>query len=114
MKFNFAMIVVAALTFTSQAMSDPIEGVWKRPNGILVKIAPCANTYCATAASGPHIGGHAGKLGSAIGGKYTGVLTDLENGNTYSGKGSITGNTMTISGCILGGLICKSESWERQ
>ena len=114
MKFTFVMIAATVLALTSHAMADPIEGVWKRPNGILAKIAPCANTYCATAASGPHIGGHADKLGSAIGGKYTGVLTDLENGNTYSGKGSISGATLIISGCILGGLFCKSESWKRQ
>ena len=114
MKKIISTSVVLTLAFAGPAWAEAIEGVWKRPNGILVKIAPCGDTYCATAASGPHKGGHADKLDSAVGGTYTATLTDLVTDKNYSGKGSVNGNRLSNSGCILGGLICKSEAWTRQ
>jgi uncharacterized protein (DUF2147 family) len=110
-------LVLTTLAFgllTTAAMADPIEGHWKRPNGIIVKFAACGTSFCATAVTGPHAGGSAGKLSPNDAGKYAGTLTDLENGKTYSGKGSISGTTLTVSGCVLGGLFCRSEAWARQ
>lgn len=95
-------------------MADPIEGTFKRPNGILVKIADCGGSFCVTAASGPHAGGSAGKLAPAGDGKYNGTLTELETGKTYTGKASISAGTLNVAGCILGGLLCRSENWVRQ
>ena len=43
-----------------------------------------------------------------------GSLTDLENNTTYGGKVSASGSTLTVAGCVLGGLFCKSEKWSRQ
>jgi uncharacterized protein (DUF2147 family) len=34
-------------------------------------------------------------------------------GNTYSGKISMTGDSLTTKGCVLGGLICKSAQWSK-
>ena len=113
MTLRFAILAASLTMFATSAMADPIEGMWKRPNGILVKFAACGSSFCATAESGPHAGGNAGKLAPA-GEKYAGTLTDLEAGKTYSGKGEVSGNTLTVAGCILGGLFCKSESWTRQ
>ena len=113
MKIRFAILAAGLALFATSAMADPIEGMWERPNGILVKFAACGSSFCATAETGPHAGGNAGKLAPASG-KYAGTLTDLEAGKTYSGKGSISGSTLTVSGCILGGLFCKSEAWTRQ
>ncbi|MBG1231046.1 DUF2147 domain-containing protein [Aestuariivirga litoralis] len=114
MKTAISVLTIAgALLFTGQAFADPIEGLWKRPNGILVKFSACGGGFCATAASGPNAGGSAGKLKATGSGKYSGSLTDLENKKTYSGSGSISGNTLRVSGCVLG-FICKSENWSRQ
>ena len=63
--------------------------------------------------TGPNAGKSAGKLAAIGGNKYKGTLTDLENNKTYSGKGSISGGTLTVSGCVLG-FLCRSESWARQ
>ena len=114
MTLRFAIFAASLTMFATSAMADPIEGMWKRPNGILVKFAACGSSFCATAESGPHAGGNAGKLAPAGAGKYAGTLTDLEASKTYSGKGSISGSTLTVAGCILGGLFCKSEAWTRQ
>jgi uncharacterized protein (DUF2147 family) len=47
-------------------------------------------------------------------GSYKGTLTDIEKNKTYSGKASVSGSTLTVAGCVLGGLLCKSESWTKQ
>lgn len=112
-KIVFILAISGASLFSSQAFADPIEGMWKRPNGILVKFSACGGGFCATAASGAHAGGSAGKLSPTDGGKYAGSLTDLDTGKTYTGSGSISGSTLHVSGCVLG-FLCKSENWSRQ
>ena len=94
--------------------ADSIEGLWKRPNGILVNIANCGKSFCVSAASGPHNGGKAGTFQPDGRGGYIGRLTDLETGKTYDGKGIVRGNSATLSGCIFFGLLCQSETWARQ
>lgn len=103
----------AALVVATPALADAIEGNWKRPNGIIVRFVPCNSGFCAIVQSGPNKGKSAGKL-TASGGGYKGTLYDLENGGkAYTGKGSISGSTLKVSGCVLGGLLCKSEKWSR-
>jgi len=111
---NFVFSAATIFLIATPAFADPITANWKRPNGIIVKFAPCGTAFCATAVTGPHAGGSAGKLSPNGKGGYAGTLTDLENGKTYNGKGSISGTTLTVSGCILGGLLCRSESWIKQ
>ena len=44
---------------------------------------------------------------------YTGQLYNFRDGKTYAGKATIDGNGMNVSGCVLGGLICRSHIWTR-
>ena len=106
--------MLAAPLLAGTAFADGIEGMWKRPNGVLVSIHKCGGEFCVTAASGSHKGESAGKMAASGGGKYAGSLTDLESGKTYSGKGAIAGDSISMAGCVLGGLFCKSENWDRQ
>ena len=112
------ILMVASLMalplFSGFALADGIEGMWKRPNGILVSVHKCGAEFCVTAASGAHKGESAGKMAASGTGKYAGTLTDLEAGKTYSGKGALSGDSLTMSGCVLGGLFCKGENWTRQ
>jgi len=112
-KIAFAALLTMPLLATA-ALADAIEGNWVRPNGVLVKISKCGSEFCVIAASGAHKGESAGKMAPSGGGKYAGSLTDLEAGKTYAGKGSVSGDSLSMAGCVLGGLICKSESWARQ
>ena len=114
MKSLLAATFLALPQLAGNAFADDIEGNWKRPNGILVRIHKCGGEFCVTAASGSHKGESAGKMATSGNGKYAGTLIDLENGKTYSGKGAISGNGISMAGCVLGGLFCKSENWERQ
>lgn len=46
-------------------------------------------------------------------GTFTGNLTSTEDGQTYTGKVRMGGSSLSLSGCVLGGLICKNETWSR-
>jgi uncharacterized protein (DUF2147 family) len=46
--------------------------------------------------------------------KWTGQVYNAEDGKTYSGSITIeTPNTLKLEGCVLGGLICKGQTWTR-
>jgi len=44
---------------------------------------------------------------------YAGSLYDTESGKTYSGKAKFSDKDVALSGCILGGLVCKTSVWQR-
>lgn len=101
---------IAAPAFAAEA----IVGSWKRSNGTVISFAACGtDKYCGTVMTGPHKGKSMGYM-SGKDGSYKGEVNKLDEGKTYTGKASVSGNTLSMSGCVLGGLICKSESLTRQ
>jgi uncharacterized protein (DUF2147 family) len=44
---------------------------------------------------------------------WSGRAFNPEDGRTYSGKMTLSGGSMTTSGCVLGGLICRSVNWRK-
>jgi uncharacterized protein (DUF2147 family) len=45
---------------------------------------------------------------------WQGQVYNAEDGNTYSGSFTLTGaNTAELKGCVMGGLICKAQTWTR-
>jgi uncharacterized protein (DUF2147 family) len=110
-KLILAAAISMAGTFAVQA--DIIEGNWKRPNGTVVKFQKCGAAFCAIVQTGKFAGQQAGSM-TGKDGTYRGTLTDLEAKKTYKGKGKVTGAVAKMSGCVAGGLICKTESWAKQ
>jgi len=46
--------------------------------------------------------------------QWSGEVYNASDGRTYSGSFTMTGpNTAELKGCVLGGLICKSQTWTR-
>ena len=46
--------------------------------------------------------------------KWEGQVYNAEDGNTYSGSFTMTGaNSAQLKGCIMGGLLCKAQTWTR-
>ncbi len=46
--------------------------------------------------------------------QWSGDVYNAQDGKTYSGSFTMTGpNSAELKGCVLGGLICKSQSWTR-
>jgi uncharacterized protein (DUF2147 family) len=113
MTLRFLMISATCLMASVAAHADPIEGNWKRPSGVVVAFAKCGAKFCATAKTGPNAGKSVGSL-AASGAGYAGTLSDPSAGKSYTGKATLSGASLKVSGCVLGGLICKSENWARQ
>jgi len=119
-RFRAAAAAVVIAASTLPALADP-SGTWQRDNGnSRVRIAPCGSNFCGTLvwvkdASGP------AKVGQRVfydmtpagANAWTGQAFNPEDGKTYSGKMTLSGSTMTTSGCVLGGLICRSVSWSK-
>ncbi|WP_244492545.1 DUF2147 domain-containing protein [Aureimonas sp. AU22] len=109
-----ALTFLALAALTSAAAADPIEGTWRMPSGNDARIAPCGGDFCLTYVNGPNKGKTFGKMTPSGAGAYQGTVTDYtKGGKEYSGKGKLTGDTLSVSGCVLGGLICRSQSLTR-
>ncbi len=116
MKKAISLILASGfiLAGTQIANADPIEGTWKRTNGTLIKYSNSGgNKYCGTVLTGEYKNKSIGCL-SGSDGAYKGKVNKLDEGKTYTGKGAVKGNVFTLSGCVAGGLICKSEKLKRQ
>ncbi len=102
-----------AMTATSAFAAEPIEGTWKRSNGTVIKYSASGGQFCGTVMNKEYKGKSIGCM-KGSGADYKGEVNKLDEGKTYSGKAKVTGNTLKLSGCALGGLICKSENLMRQ
>ena len=102
----------ALLAFTGFAFAaEPIEGSWKTASGETATINKCGSAFCVTLKSGQHNGKQIGKMAGS-GDSYSGEITDPENDKTYSGSGTVSGNSLKMKGCVLSNF-CKSQTWSR-
>lgn len=105
--------VLAVMLAAPATAAEPIEGTWKRSNGTLIKYAASGGQFCGTVLNKEYKGKSIGCM-SGGGADYKGKVNKLDEGKTYTGKAHVSGNTLKLSGCALGGLICKSENLARQ
>ncbi len=103
------------------ALAADVAGVWLRDNGhSRVRMAPCGDMVCGTIVWLKD-GDTPSRVGQRVfynmkesgANSWSGNAFNPEDGKTYSGKMSLSGNTLTTSGCVLGGLICRSVGWSR-
>jgi uncharacterized protein (DUF2147 family) len=105
---------ILAATGATAFAAEPIVGTWKRSNGTLIKYSNAGGTkYCGKVLNGEYANKSIGCM-SGTGGSYKGKVNKLDEGKTYTGKASVSGNTLKLAGCVLGGVICKSENMKRQ
>jgi len=110
---KLSLALAATMLFAGAALADPIEGSWKTEAGSTAAIAGCGDAFCITLKSGEHAGKRIGKMKPNGGNKYSGEITDPAEDKTYSGKATLSGNSLNMKGCVLGGLICKGQNWTR-
>lgn len=121
-------LLAAALALgASAAFADPIEGLWQtQPDEgsfAYVAIAPCGGAFCGsitrtfrdkTEYQSPSIGRQIViDMAPSGGGNYNGKVWRPANDRIYTGKASVSGDQMSLSGCVAGGLLCKSQTWVR-
>ncbi|TRL38881.1 DUF2147 domain-containing protein [Rhizobium straminoryzae] len=108
------IVLIAGLLIGSTGFAlaaEPIEGNWKTASGETAAIAKCGPAFCVTLKTGKYAGRQIGKM-SGQAGTYDGEITDPENDKTYSGSGTVTGNSLKMKGCVLS-IFCKSQTWSR-
>jgi len=116
MKKSISTFFAAAIVLSTSGvvLADPIEGTWKRTTGTLIKYSKSGGSkYCGTVLNGEYKGKSIGCM-KGSNGSYKGSVNKLDEGKTYTGKANVNGNTMKLAGCVLGGIICKSENLKRQ
>lgn len=110
---KMSLALAATLIMAGAAWADPIEGDWKTQAGSTAAIAGGGGAFSITLKSGKHAGKRIGSFKVAGDNKYTGTITDPDTDKTYSGKASVSGASLKMSGCVFGGLICKSQTWHK-
>ncbi len=135
-----AIALLLALGASGPALAAEPTGTWLTESGkSRIKIADCGGALCGTIAWLQEPNDEAGKpktdksnpdtgkrskpligvmivLGMKPSGanKWAGQVYNAEDGKTYSGNLTMTGdNSLQLQGCALGGLLCKSQTWTR-
>lgn len=126
--------LILATAFTAlgtAALADPAAGVWKTEPGdtggyLHVMVAPCGAAICGTIKEAYDKEGnvsadyeHKGKkmlwdMTAEGGGAYGGgKIWAPDSDKTYKSKMSLSGATLTVKGCVAGGMICRGQDWTR-
>jgi uncharacterized protein (DUF2147 family) len=116
------LTLIVLLLSTNLVLADEILGTWLRDNGEeQVEFATCGEVICGDIVwlkPGSHLNAKVGKrlffdMRPDGANSWTGKAASSDTGSIYSGRMSVEGPTLTTSGCIAGGLICKSANWSR-
>lgn len=110
---KLSLAVAATMFLAGVAYADPIEGSWTTASGETAAIGGCGGAFCITLKTGKHAGKRIGKMQANGSNKYSGEITDLAEDKTYSGKATLSGNSLNMKGCVFGGLICKGQTWTK-
>ncbi len=116
------------------SLAGEASGDWVRPNGASrIRISPCGEALCgklvwlrqpgrdtqnpdASKRSRPLIGVQIIQSMRPTGkdSQWKGKVYNAEDGKTYTGFIELNGaDRLKLEGCVMGGLICKGETWTR-
>lgn len=127
MKKTMTAALVGMFAAGAAWAGDPAVGTWQTQvdDGAYahVKMVPCGGAICGTIArtfnnSGEYKSENIGKqlvrsMVPSGDGSYKGKVWRPSNDKIYIGKMSVSGNTLKLSGCVAGGLICSKQTWKR-
>lgn len=124
---GFAVIVPAQAT--QPPVAGDIDGLWRSPDDeegsyITVRVSACEAT--SEERCGIVIGAYEGANPATIGQKVVRdmelgedgiwrgeIYQPLEDDTYYSRIELVSNDVMNVDGCIIGGLICKTQRWTR-
>ncbi|MGR3804263.1 DUF2147 domain-containing protein [Marinibacterium profundimaris] len=126
-----ALLALSWILAPGLLAADPVEGTWKTGEGedggyAHVSIAPCGDAFCGSISAAYEPGGRESKtyphLGRQLiwdmraegGNRYGGgQIWAPDTGKTYLSKMELKGETLTVKGCVAGGLLCRGQDWTR-
>ncbi|WP_137933650.1 DUF2147 domain-containing protein [Mesorhizobium comanense] len=113
MKLPRLSVLLTMVMAPAMAWADPIEGEWITTDGISIAlIEGCGDRFCIIAKNGDWPGREIGRVKPAGKGTYSGTITDPRDERTYSGRATLKGNTLKLTGCALK-IFCQTEIWRR-
>jgi len=116
-----ALAALGMLGGIATAGAQEVVGVWERDTGASrVRFSKCGEALCGSLSWLRDQNGPA-KVGQRIfydmkpngANKWSGSAFNPEDGKTYSGTMTLSGDMLTTAGCVMGGLICRSVKWMR-
>jgi uncharacterized protein (DUF2147 family) len=125
-----AAVGIASAGHAQVPAGDPVLGTWTNPQRSLrVRTAPCGAHLCGTivqatneALTDARDAGVTGLIGTQLLSDYTkvgpkywaGRVYVPDMGRTFSSRiTELSPSTLKISGCLIGGWICRSQIWSR-
>ena len=114
-----ALILSAAPALASEAS---LLGVWSRGDGkALVRIEKCGSAFCAINTwirpdvSDEKVGDRLVlRVAAESASRFTGEAWDPQRKTGFRIRIETAERSMTTSGCMLAGLLCKDMNWSRQ
>ncbi len=115
------LLLGAAPFGATQVRAEDVQGVWTRDDGaVKVEFSSCGDALCG-AVSWLKSAKGAAKVGQRVFFDmvrsdqitWVGKAFNPDDGRTYSGKMVLSGKKLKTSGCVMGGLICKTVVWVR-
>ena len=119
--FRF-VIAAVLLGSAAPAIAGDVNGEWLNADGnAKVRFSNCGDAVCGALSWLKDPKGGSAKIGQQVffdmkpsgDNTWKGSAFNPKNGKSYSGKMNLSGNTLVTAGCVLGGMICESESWTR-
>jgi uncharacterized protein (DUF2147 family) len=112
-----AAAIVTTFAWVNAAEAGSVNGNWLRSNGAHVQAFDCGGGLGLKVTKSPE----PKKVGKTImcgakktaENKWKGTVLNLDDGQSYTGYAVLNGNSLTLSGCVLGGLVCKDDTWSR-
>ncbi|WP_439154905.1 DUF2147 domain-containing protein [Yoonia sp.] len=125
---TLAITTLALLGLAGPVLADPLEGMWRTArddngNSGIIQVAPCGDALCGTLVQSFDADGNeltTNNIGRQIisqtiargDGAYRGKVWSPDRDKTYNSRLQLTGNTLSVSGCVLG--ICRDGgTWTR-
>jgi len=123
----FTALAALALSAGAALAADPAEGTWQTQvddgNYAHVVMQPCGDKICGTMArtfnaEGEYASPHIGRtlvidMVPQGDGTYKGSVWRPSNDKIYNGRMELAGDRLKLAGCVVGGLICASQTWAR-
>lgn len=96
------------LLSTAAVQANDIDGNWQTSYGQIAAVSNGAITL----KTGKYAGRRIGYFNEASGNNYSGTITDPFTGASYSGKATVSGNKLRMTGCIMK-VVCRVQIWIR-
>ena len=129
-----AAMGLAGVSSTALAAPDSPVGIWMTgEKDSRIRVSPCGKALCASVVWTRESGTDSNNPNPALrernivgieltrdmkpdnGGGWAGSMYNPEDGKTYRATMRRKGERqLEVGGCVLGGLICGSETWQRQ